>query len=131
MTVVRLPGGDLVLTPPQARRLVVALSACEKIVRRQGGRLPADVRRLAVDLGAAAGTTEPASEAADDGIDYEQITTATAAQLLGCSPRNVRSLVARGRLTGRRHGSVLLVARDEVEARAARQQEHQRNGHAA
>ncbi|MBB1030684.1 helix-turn-helix domain-containing protein [Dietzia sp. SLG310A2-38A2] len=59
------------------------------------------------------------------------MTTATAAQILGCTPRNVRSLVARGRLTGRRTGGVLLVARDEVEARADRQHQHRRHDHVA
>ena len=131
MSVVRLPGGDVVLTPGQAARLVAALAACQKLARGHGARLPVDVRRLATDLAAAAGTTEPTAGHDDDGVVHDLIDTATAARILGCTPRNVRSLVARGRLTGHYRAGRVLCHRDEVEARASRQLERRRHDHVA
>lgn len=118
--VVKLPGGDIVLAPIQARRLVRALDALDRMARERGGRLPVDVRRIAADLCSAVGTSEHRAPVADEPVVYEWIDTATAAGLLGCTQRNVTSLVARGRLTGRHEAGRVLCRRSEVEARAHR-----------
>lgn len=118
--VVRLPGGDVVLAPGQVSRLVRSVDALDRLARERGGRVPADVRRIAADMSSAVGTSEHRSAAGDEPVVYEWIDTTTAAGLLGCTARNVTSLVARGQLTGRRQAGRVLCRRSEVEARAAR-----------
>ncbi len=89
-------------------------SALAELVRACRGRLEARAS-TAVDgrCGSGVGAVEHI-------LGEDMIGTADAAQRLGCRARNVRDLVARGALRGRRAGRVLLVSVEDVEARAAR-----------
>lgn len=114
-----LLGGAAVHDVAQALRLA------RRMVARDGITPPARWRVLAAAVEAAAAQAAPgtavvprAASTAASGVD--KIGTTEAAGLLGCQPRNVRSLAARGVLTtGRVVAGSLALDRTEVLALAA------------
>ncbi|MBM4726057.1 DNA-binding protein [Rhodococcus sp. ABRD24] len=84
------------------------------------------MRRIQSDLVAACVSQTDASarklaeqSASSPLLGHEFVDTITAAEVLGCSPANVRYLVRRGTLPGRRVGNRWLVSADAVHARTA------------
>lgn len=108
------PSGDVILSGETARLLGRALLAANNELGRRGGRLAAPVRSLAVAIGSAPGTTEYDDEGPDDTVVHEQIDVFTAAEIIGCSPRNVRALAQRGRLPATKLTGRWVFHRDDV-----------------
>lgn len=93
----------------------VVLWAQENIARRSGQNINARTLKIAADIYSINGIREPHVDTIDECVEYEQIDAKEAANLLGCSTRNVRSLAARGRLPGRKRSGSWYFNRDDVE----------------
>lgn len=108
------PAGGVILNRDDAVALGRAIIAAQDIAGRHGARLQSNVLVLAAELTSIDGDTEPAPPATTDHVEYEQIDTTTAANILGCSPRNVRDLADRDRLPGVKRGRSWWFNRDDV-----------------
>lgn len=113
--VIYLPAGGVVISMKDAADIAQTLLAAQDLAGRHGASLKSSVLLLAAELSSAQGTTEPPHHAIEHTVDYEQIDADTTAQLLGCSPRNVRDLAARGRLPGIKRGGRWFFNRDDIE----------------
>lgn len=105
----------VILAAADARTIADTIFAAADLAGRHGQRLNPRILTLAAALHSATGTTEPAPMPADEYLDHEQIDSTTAAEILGCSDRNVRALAARGRLPGVKNGGKWWFNRDDVE----------------
>lgn len=92
-------------------RLVTATTKLAKAAESGGATAPNGSRSLPLRASDADGVHHPG---------YASMSTGDAARLLDCGPRNVRDLMRRGRLVGRRSGGRWLVDAASVEAHAAR-----------
>nr|WP_269150732.1 helix-turn-helix domain-containing protein [Corynebacterium parakroppenstedtii] len=70
---------------------------------------------MAAQIHSATGHPEPARTSFEDNAEYEQVTTARAAEILGCTERNVRRLAEHRRLPGVKNGKSWYFNRDDVE----------------
>jgi hypothetical protein len=130
-----LGGGQVLLGPDGARRVMWALVAAERVMARDGIAPPAghaDLRAVVEnavrEIGHSdTGTSElPSAAGLSQSIPsspqmswVDPIDTSTAAQILRCGPRNVRYLCDRGVFeTAEIRGSRWLMERAEVAARA-------------
>lgn len=113
--IMNLPAGGVVLTAEDARDLAAALFAAQDLAGRHGAHLKSNVLLIAAELSSIRGTTEPALPALEHSVVYEQIDADTAAHIMGCSPRNVRDLAARGRIPGIKRGGRWWFNADDVE----------------
>lgn len=111
---IHLPAGGVVISMKDAADIAHTLLAAQDLATRHGASLKSSVLVLAAELSTAQGTTEPRHHPIEHTVDYEQIDADTAAELLGCSPRNVRDLAARGRLPGIKRGGRWWFNRDDV-----------------
>lgn len=125
MTDVRRLDG-VYLSPEVAKDVADALAYCEDALIKTGRQWTPKMRRIQSDLVAAcvSQTDASARKLADKPrssplLGHEFVDTITAAEVLGCSPANVRYLVRRGTLPGRRVGNRWLVSADAVHARTA------------
>ncbi|MFG1785684.1 helix-turn-helix domain-containing protein [Rhodococcus oryzae] len=114
------------LSPDDARTLADALAYCEDALIKTGRQWTPRMQRLRSALAAAcvSRTDGGARKLADRPrlaplLGHEFVDTATAAEVLGCTPANVRYLVRRGTLPGRRVGGRWLVSADAIHARTA------------
>lgn len=115
MKPVSIPGPSVVIAASDAHELAVAVFAAADLAARHGARISPRVLSLATDLVSSVGTTEPAYVEIEDHVEHEQIDTATAAALLGCTDRNVRALAAKKHLPGVKNGGQWRFNRDDVE----------------
>lgn len=115
MKPVPIPGPSVVIAASDAHELAVTVFAAADLAARHGARISPRVLSLATDLVSSAGTTEPAYVEIEDHVEHEQIDTATAAALLGCTDRNVRALAAKKHLPGVKNGGQWRFNRDDVE----------------
>lgn len=125
MTDVRRLDG-VYLSPEVAKDVADALAYCEDALIKTGRQWTPKMRRIQSNLVAAcvSQTDASARKLADKArssplLGHEFVDTITAAEVLGCSPANVRYLVRRGKLPGRRVGNRWLVSADAVHARTA------------
>lgn len=115
------------LSPEDATTLADALAYCEDALIKTGRQWTPRMQALRSALAAAAyvsrtdgGARKLADQArADSLLGHEFVDTVTAAQVLGCTPANVRDLARRGTLPARRIGNRWLVSADAVHARTA------------
>lgn len=114
------------ITPDAAKDLAEALFYCEDALIKTGRLWTPKMRRIQSDLVAAceSQTDGGARKLADRVgeaplLGHEFVDTVTAAQVLGCTPANVRDLARRGTLPARRIGNRWLVSADAVHARTA------------
>ncbi|AJE33694.1 hypothetical protein B842_09225 [Corynebacterium humireducens NBRC 106098 = DSM 45392] len=105
----------MILNRDDAVALGRAIIAAQDIAGRHGARLQSNVLVLAAELTSATGTTAPPEQLADEHIEYERIDVATTAELLDCTERNVRDLLARGRLPGQKIAGRWHLNREDVE----------------
>ncbi|GAC59021.1 hypothetical protein GOHSU_68_00130 [Gordonia hirsuta DSM 44140 = NBRC 16056] len=121
-------GPGVWLSVADARLVVSSFATLRRHLGVTGGRVALPVEDLHRRILAAA---QAASGAGASGFDrlldpadadsYEdQIGTATAAALLGCTPANVRDLAGRGTLPGRRISGRWVFDRTTVQLEAAR-----------
>lgn len=113
--VISLPRGGVVLDVASARAICSALLSANDMANRQGGRLNFELMTLVAQIRSAIGETEPAPRGLDEHVEYELIDAQQAAGILGCSPRNVRSLAAKGRLPGAKPGGRWQFNREDIE----------------
>lgn len=111
-----ISGDFMILGYSDAQRLSTAVFAAADLARRHGANLNPKTLSLAAQIHSATGHSEPALPSFEDTAEYEQITTARAAEILGCTGRNVRRLAQRGRLPGVRNGKHWSFNREDVEA---------------
>lgn len=104
----------IVLTTTEADLLVTATLQAQALAAHHGARLNPDVLALVSQIRSAPGTTEPTDQPTPD-TEYEQVSSATAAKILGCTPRYVTQLASRGRLPGVKNAGVWWFNRDDVE----------------
>lgn len=102
--IVYLPHGGVVIPTPTAQDLAQTILQAQDLASRHGMRLKAEVLLLAAELASAAGNTEATPPLFDETIEHEQIDTQQAADILGCSPRNVRDLATKKRIPGIKKG---------------------------
>lgn len=112
---VSLSGDVLIITHNDAHLLSRAVLSAADLAHRHGANLNPKVLRLAAQIHSVTGHSEPARTSFEDNVEYEQITTTQAAEILGCSDRNVRSLAQRERLPGVKKGKPWFFNRDDVE----------------
>lgn len=110
-----LPAGGVVLSAEDARRMSTAIFSVADFANRHGARIDPGVLVLAAEITSATGTTAPPEQLADEPIGYERIDVATTAELLDCTERNVRDLLARGRLPGQKIAGRWHLNREDVE----------------
>lgn len=123
-SLVRLPGGVVLLTGAPLADVVRALEVAQVVSRSDGitpsGRWLALLRELRVALAevtARPGRAAVPQLAVPAWSFSDQIGTSEVADMLGCKPRNVRDLRERGVLeSGQLVGGRLLFARSEVSA---------------
>ncbi len=118
----------VLLTPGAVRTVVAGLAALEQLARQRGARLTPALRSLAAQLDEAAAPTDAETDArASTSVprgawlplsSHDLLSTEEAANLLGCSPSNVRDLARRGALPGHRAGGRWLLEREGVQLRA-------------
>lgn len=105
----------VVLTDAEAHDLATAVMSAHQFIRtRHGAGLTPAVLVLAAKMTAAGGNPDNPTTTAEHSVEHEQIDTATAATILGCSERNIRYLAGAGRLPGHRHGGRWIFHRDDV-----------------
>lgn len=112
--VTHFPAGGVVLSLPDAQDLAQAVLVAQDLAGRHGARLKPHVLMIAAELSSIHGTTEPTAPALEHSVEYEQIDTDTAADILRCSPRNVRDLATRGRLPGVKRGGRWWFNREDI-----------------
>lgn len=112
---VSLSGDYIVIPHGDARSLAKVVFAAAELAARHGARIDSRVLHLAEQINSASGISEQARLTAEHPYQYERIDAATAADILGCSPRNVRALATRGRLPGDKPGKQWWFNRDDVE----------------
>ena len=110
-----LSGDVLIITRRDAHLLSRAILSAADLAHRHGANLNPKVLHLAARIHSVTGHSEPARTSFEDNVEYEQITTTQAAEILGCSDRNVRSLAQRDRLPGVKKGKPWFFNRDDVE----------------
>lgn len=110
-----LPAGGVILSMADAKDLAATILAAQDLAARHGARLKSNVLIIAAELTSADGETEQPALPTAETVEYEQIDADTAAELLGCSPRNVRDLAARGRLPGVKRGGRWWFNRDDLQ----------------
>lgn len=115
MKPISLTATGVIIATEDARALARVVFGAADLANRHGMVLPAHILALASDLHSAAGTTERPAPAIENTVEYEQIDTTAAADILGCSPRNVRALAARDRLPGVKNGGHWWFNREDVE----------------
>jgi hypothetical protein len=131
VTVKAFRGGELLMSGRHARLALASVRAAIDAQRRTGLPLPVEVLELAEELALAVerdqatsglGTAEvPEVVGVQVSLAEDLIDVREAASMLGCSDRNVRSLLAREVLTtGRRLAGSWVVERAEVLARVER-----------
>lgn len=128
--VIRLPGGNVVVSGDAVRCVATALELVAAHHRRNGCGLSGLLAELYEEFAAAATearTSDAGSAEVPPGLDLsssamaDPITVTEAAALTGTTPRNWRDLCRRGSLeTARRLGSHWLIERHEVLARRER-----------
>lgn len=110
-----LSGDLLIITHSDAHLLSRAILSAADLAHRHGATINPRVLRLAAQIHSATGHPEPARTSFEDNAEYEQVTTARAAEILGCTERNVRRLAERRRLPGVKNGKSWYFNRDDVE----------------
>lgn len=135
-TVLRLPGGQVLLAGSALLDVARALQGVQRAARSDGIEPPDRVRwLLAQVLAAAAESTTaapgsaalPQMEDLSPSLHEDLISSEEAASMLGCKPRNVRDLAVREVLrSGRKRAGRLLFERSEIEAEARRRAEAHR-----
>ncbi|OFK67463.1 helix-turn-helix domain-containing protein [Corynebacterium sp. HMSC074A09] len=113
--VLSLPRGGIVIDAESARAICSALLSVNDRLNRHGGRLNFELMTLVAQIRSAIGETEPAPRGFNEHVEYELIDAQQAASILGCSPRNVRSLAAKGRLPGAKPGGRWQFNREDIE----------------
>lgn len=113
--VTHLPAGGVVLRAEDAEDIAAAVFAAQDVAGRHGARLKPNVLAIAAELSSLRGRTAPALPVVEHPVEYEQIDADTAAHILGCSPRNVRDLAARGRLPGVKRAGRWWFNRDDIQ----------------
>ena len=105
----------VVLTDAEAHDLATAVMSAHQFIRtRHGAGLTPAVLVLAAKMTATGGNPDNPTTGTEHSVEHEQIDTATAATILGCSERNIRYLAGAGRLPGHRHGGRWIFHRDDV-----------------
>lgn len=105
----------IVLDMNDARALADVAFAAADLAASRGARINPRALRLAEQIRSASGITEHPDIGKSHPYEYERIDAATAADILGCSTRNVRALATRGRLPGNKQGKQWWFNRDDVE----------------
>lgn len=105
----------IVLDMADARALADVAFAAADLAATRGARISPRALQLAEQIRSVSGTTEQTELHQPHPYEYERIDATTAADILGCSPRNVRALAARGRLPGDKQGKQWWFNRDDVE----------------
>lgn len=113
--VMALPRGGVVLDAESAHMICSALLSANDFANRHGGRLNYDLLTLVAQINSAIGTSEPAQNSFHDHVEYELIDASQAAELLGCTTRNIRSLAAKGRVPGTKSGGRWQFNREDIE----------------
>ncbi len=118
----------VLLTPAAAATVVAGLRALEQLGRTRGARLTPALQAICAQLDEAAAPTDAPTDAyARTSVpaapwlplsSHDLLSSEEAADLLGCSPSNVRDLARRGALPAHRSGGRWLLERDAVELRA-------------
>lgn len=111
---IHLPAGGVVISMKDAADIAHTLLAAQDLASRHGARLKPHVLLIAAELSSIHGTTEVAHPAIEHSVEYEQITANTAADILGCSPRNVTDLATRGKLPGIKKSGRWLFNKDDI-----------------
>jgi excisionase family DNA binding protein len=118
----------VMLSPAAVRTVVAGLRALEQLGRTRGARLTPALQAICAQLDEAAAPTDAGTDAhASTSVPaapwlplsaHDLLSSEEAADLLGCSPGNVRDLLRRGALPGHRTGGRWLLEREAVQLRA-------------
>lgn len=109
-----VPAAAIIIDPRAAKILANAALQGNEYANKHGARLTPAALSIASDILSAIGTTEPPRTPTPQAIEYERIDSTTAAELLGCSPRNVRKLAEQQRLPGDKQHGIWTFNRDDV-----------------
>lgn len=113
--VLAIPAGAVVISAESAIALCKAIYAAQDMAHRHGARISPAILTLTAEIYSAAGTPEIPPQPLNEPIEHELIDANTAAEILNCSPRNVRDLANRGRLAGEKIAGRWQFTRDDVE----------------
>jgi excisionase family DNA binding protein len=111
---IRLPEGAVILDDAEAHQLAHAVMTAHQFMRSHGAGMNSSVLVLAANIATTSGNPDNPDDDTEQHVEHEQIDTAEAAKLLGCSPRNVRYLADRGRIPGHRVAGRWTFHRDDV-----------------
>lgn len=104
-----------ILTPEEATKVARTLLEANAALARQGAKIPASMIAFANAVYANVKAQKPIEDTGET-VEYEQITSAEAAEILGCGDANVRALARTGRLPGARRGGIWTFNRCDVVA---------------
>lgn len=113
--VTALPKGGVVIDASTALKLCDALLSVNDYANRHGAMLNSELLTLTAEITSAVGSSEEAPPALDEAFEYELIDAKTAAELLGCTERNIRDLANRHRIPGRKVAGRWQFNREDVE----------------
>lgn len=104
-----------ILTPEEATKIARTLLEANAALARQGAKIPASMIAFANAVYANVKTQKPIEDTGET-VEYEQITSAEAAKILGCGEPNVRALARAGRLPGSKPQGFWIFNRSDVVA---------------
>lgn len=113
--ITNLPGHGVAIPYADARRLAETVFALADFCRRRGQRVNPGIMKLAGEIVSICGNPEPPPHVDEETVEHEQIDVSAAAEILGCSTRNVRTLADRKRLPGWKQQGKWWFNRDDVE----------------
>ncbi|WP_034650596.1 helix-turn-helix domain-containing protein [Corynebacterium vitaeruminis] len=110
-----LPAGHVLIPAADARSIARAIFKAQEELGKRGASFHPSVLKLAAYLNSITGRTEPTPQPQADTVRHEVIDAPEAAQILGCTTRNVTNLLARKRIPGRKVAGRWQTTREDVE----------------
>lgn len=110
-----IPHNSIILHANEARALADAIARAAPLLQQRGFNLHPAVLNLITEISSAIGTSEQAPELIEETVTSEWLSTAQAAEIMECTPRNIIRLINKGNLPSRQVGSVHHILRDDLD----------------